>query len=120
MKKIKFFSINSLKGGLIGAVNGFFGAGGGLALVPLLIKMGFERKLAHANAVAIIFSITLISALNYVVRGYVDVSDSLVYLPGGIMGAIAGTFIMKKISPKAIRKFFGAFMVWAGWRLVFG
>lgn len=120
MKKIKFFSKNSIKGGLIGAINGFFGAGGGLALVPLLIKMGFERKLAHANAVAVIFSITLISAINYTVRGYVNLSDSFIYLPGGILGSMAGTFIMKKISPKTIKKIFGIFMVWAGWRLIFG
>lgn len=120
MKKFKFFSKNSLRGALIGAVNGFFGAGGGLALVPLLIKMGFERKLAHANAVAVIFAITLISAANYIARGYVSVTDSLIYLPGGLLGAVAGTYIMKKISPTAIKKIFGIFMVWAGWRLIFG
>lgn len=117
---MKLFSKNSLKGAMIGAVNGFFGAGGGLALVPLLIKMGFERKLAHANAVAVIFAITLISAVNYTARGYVNLSDSLIFLPGGILGAMAGTFIMKKISPKLIRKIFGIFMIWAGWRLIFG
>ena len=120
LKKIKFFSKNSLKSGLIGVVNGFFGAGGGLALVPLLIKMGFERKLAHANAVAVIFVITLVSAANYTIRGYVNVYDSLIFLPGGILGAVTGTYVMKKISPKAIRKIFGVFMVWAGWRLIFG
>ena len=120
MKKIKFFSKNSFLAVLVGAINGFFGAGGGLVLVPLLIKMGFERKSAHVNAVAVMFFITLISATNYVMRGYVNISDSLIFLPGGFLGAVAGTFIMKKISSKAIRRIFGFFMIWAGWRLIFG
>lgn len=120
MRKFSLWSKNSLLGGLIGAVNGFFGAGGGLVCVPLLMKMGFERKDAHANAVAVIFPITLISAINYLLQGHTQISESLIYLPGGIMGAVAGTCIMKKISPALIKKIFGAFMVWAGWRLIFG
>lgn len=120
MKKIKSKGKSYLKGALIGAVNGFFGAGGGLACVPLLMKMGFERKLAHANAVAVIFPITLISAVNYLLRGYVTLEESLIYLPSGIVGAIAGTYIMKKISPRLIKKVFAVFMIWAGWRLILG
>ena len=120
MKKIKPKGKNYLKGALIGAVNGFFGAGGGLACVPLLMKMGFERKLAHANAVAVIFPITLVSAINYLWRGYVTLEQSLIYLPGGVLGALVGTYIMKKISPKIIKKVFALFMIWAGWRLIFG
>ena len=120
MKKFNSKSKNYLKGGLIGAVNGFFGAGGGLACVPLLMKMGFARKEAHANAVAVIFPITLVSAVNYLCRGYVSFEQSLIYLPGGVLGALVGTYIMKKISPKLIRKVFAAFMIWAGWRMILG
>lgn len=120
MKKIKPNGKNYLKGAIIGAVNGFFGAGGGLACVPLLMKMGFERKLAHANAVAVIFPITLVSAINYLLRGYVNLEQSLIYLPSGILGAFVGTYIMKKISPKSIKKIFALFMIWAGWRMIFG
>ena len=87
--------------------------------MPLLMKMGFERKLAHANTVAVIFPITLVSAVNYLCRGYVTLQQSLIYLPGGILGALVGTWIMKKISPKIIKKVFAIFMIWAGWRLIF-
>ena len=124
MKKI---SIKKLKiekasffGGVIGLVNGFFGAGGGLVCVPLLIKTGMDRKTAHANAVAVIVPITVFSAASYLLQGRVTLLDPLPYLPGGIAGAILGTYILKKISPKFIRKLFGGFMIWAGWRLLFG
>lgn len=120
MKKFKPFGKNFLLGALIGGVNGFFGAGGGMICVPLLIKMGMERKIAHANAVAVIFPITLISAISYILQGRVAVSESLIFLPTGLLGSLCGTFIMKKISPEFIQKIFGGFMVWAGWRLIFG
>ena len=38
----------------IGIVNGLFGAGGGMIAVPILKYMGFERKDAHKNAIAVI------------------------------------------------------------------
>lgn len=120
MKKSKTLLISSVFGGVIGVVNGFLGAGGGLVCVPLLMKTGMERKSAHANAVAVIFPITVISAISYILQGRVTILDSLPYIPGGIIGAIIGTAIMKKISPDLIRRIFGGFMIWAGWRLIFG
>ena len=120
MKKFKPFGKNSLLGALIGVINGFFGAGGGLVCVPLMIKMGMERKIAHANAVAVIFPITLISAVSYILQGRVEIAESIIFLPAGLVGSLCGTFIMKKISPEFIRKIFGGFMIWAGWRLIFG
>lgn len=120
MKKFKPFFKKMLTGMVVGGINGFFGAGGGLVLIPLLIGQGMDRKQAHQNAVAIIFGITLTGAVSYIVRGRVDPLQSLVYLPGGLLGALAGTFVMKKISPTLMRRLFGAFMLWAGWRLCFG
>lgn len=120
MKKSKSMLKNSVFGVLIGAVNGFLGAGGGLICVPLLMKTGIERKSAHANAVAVIFPITLVSAISYLLQGRVKIADALIYIPGGLVGAWFGTFIMKKISPVWVRRIFGIFMIWAGWRLIFG
>ena len=46
----------AVTGALSGAANGFFGAGGGLFLVPLLISWcGMEQKRAFATSVAVIF-----------------------------------------------------------------
>ena len=120
LKKSKKFKPFALFGTIIGLVNGFLGAGGGLVCVPLLLKCGMERKKAHTNAVAIIFPITLVSAISYIMQGRVRITDCLIYLPGGLIGALLGTYIMKKISPLMIRRIFGVFMIWAGWRLVFG
>ncbi len=105
-------------GGVIGVVNGLFGAGGGMIAVPLLKKMGFEQKEAHANAVAVILPITVASAILYMIKDYVNLSDALVYIPTGVLGSVIGAAILRKISPYYLKKIFGIFMLYAGFRLL--
>ena len=51
-----------LAGALAGFINGFFGAGGGMVLVPLLIRLGgLEDKKAFSSAVCIILPLCLVS-----------------------------------------------------------
>ena len=110
--------MTAFAGLLVGFVNGLLGAGGGIIAVPLLKKLGLERKEAHANAVAVILPITLFSAVMYLLKGYVSLSDSLVFIPGGIVGSLIGTYCLKKISPTWLKRIFGVFMVYAGVRLL--
>ncbi len=117
-KNIKNFGFLSLKGMLIGVVNGCFGAGGGMIAVPLLKKSGLEVKESHANAVAVILPITVISAAVYLMRDYVKLSDAVKFIPTGVLGAILGTLVLKKISPLWLKRIFGGFMVYAGIRLI--
>lgn len=103
---------------IIGAVNGLMGAGGGMVAVPLLKKCGLEQKEAHTNAVAVILPITVLSAVLYLIKGYVQISDAVAFVPTGIIGSLAGSFLLKKISPDLLKKLFGGFMVYAGIRLL--
>ena len=110
--------IISLSGLALGFINGIFGAGGGMIAVPLLKKLGFSQKEAHENAVAIILPITVLSAILYLAKDYVNFKESLVYLPTGLTGALAGTFIMKKISGNLLKKIFSCVLIYAGARLL--
>lgn len=119
MKLFKKENLISAAAGLaIGAVNGLFGAGGGMLAVPFLKKLGFEQKSAHANAVAVILPISIISAVLYIYKDYVNLSDALIYMPTGVIGALIGAWILKKISPLWLKRIFGGFMVYAGVRLL--
>ena len=60
----------------------------------------------------------MLSAALYLFKEYVTISDSLIYIPGGVIGTVIGTFLLKKISPQYLKKIFGAFMVFAGIRLL--
>ena len=105
-------------GTAIGLVNGILGAGGGMLAVPLLKKIGFNQKESHTNAIAIILPITIVSAAIYLYKDFVTIKDSLIYIPTGLLGAILGSYILKKISPKWLKRIFGILMVYAGVRLL--
>ena len=118
MKNIKKYFKPAFFGVGVGLVNGIFGAGGGMLAVPLLKENGLEQKSAHANAVAVILPITVISAILYLVKGSVTVSDSLSFIPTGLLGSVIATFALQKFSNKLLQKIFAAFMIYAGIRLL--
>lgn len=111
--------LNAAGGFFIGAVNGFFGAGGGVLAVPLLKKAGLSEKEAHAGAIGIILPITLLSAALYLLKGFVAVGDVLPFLPGGIIGSVLGAAFLKNIKSRALRGIFGALIIFAGVRMMF-
>ncbi len=86
--------------------------------VPALKKLGLSQKEAHRNAVAVILPLAIFSAVLYIINNKVALSDSFVFIPGGLIGAVIGTKILKKISPKWLGVIFGGFMIYAGVRLI--
>ena len=106
-------------GFLVGIINGFLGAGGGMIAVPALKGSGLSTKEAHENAVAVILPLTVLSAAIYLYSGRVTVSDAWSYIPGGLIGAVIGTFLMKKISSVWLTRIFGGFMIFSGIRMLF-
>lgn len=118
MNNVKQYLKSASLGITVGLVNGVFGAGGGMIAVPLLKKCGLDQKSAHANAVAVILPITLLSAILYLVKGTVALSDSFAFVPTGIIGSIIATFALQKFSNKLLQKIFAAFMIYAGVRLL--
>lgn len=118
MKKKNTFFFCAISGLAIGAVNGLFGAGGGMLAVPILKSRGIEQRAAHTNAVAVILPVSCVSAVLYLLKGYVSLKDALPFVPTGILGAVAGTYMLKKISPLWLKRIFGGFMIYAGARLL--
>ncbi len=116
MKNIKNNLKSTSLGIAVGLVNGVFGAGGGMIAVPVLKKLGLSQKQSHANAVAVILPITILSAILYLVKGTVDLKDSLAYIPTGLIGSVVATFLLKKFSNKWLQKIFAVFMIYAGAR----
>ncbi len=105
-------------GYMIGLINSLLGACGGILSVAALKKEGFEQREAHANAVAVILPVTIISSIYYLYKGYTDFSDALIYFPGGIVGAVTGGILLPKIPQKIIKKVFAVLIIWAGIRMI--
>lgn len=116
--QIKKYLKNASLGLIVGLINGVFGAGGGMLAVPILKKSGLDQKNAHANAVAVILPITVVSTVFYLMNNNVNLTDGIAFIPTGIIGSIAATFLLKKFSNKFLQKTFAAFMIYAGVRLL--
>lgn len=113
--KIKY----AVTGGLAGAANGLFGAGGGMLLVPLLVRWcKLEEKRAFATSVAVIFLISIVSAFIYWTQAALDLYAAFPYLAGGLIGGIISGHIFKKIKMVWIRRAFGVLIIYGGIRAV--
>ena len=63
----------AVAGALAGALNGFFGAGGGMVLVPLLIRLvKMDERKAFATSVFIILPLCVVSAVVYLLKFRID------------------------------------------------
>lgn len=116
MDKLKLF----LLGLFSGILNGVFGAGGGLVVVPLLTKLGLEQKKSHATSVSVILPLSIISAALYFKNG-VSFEPKLFWLtaPAGLVGAIIGAALLKKINPLLIKRIFGVMIIISAVRIFF-
>ena len=108
--------------GLIsGVINGLFGSGGGMIVVPALIFiMGTEDHKAHATAILIILPLTLMSSYMYLSSNAVDWSILWKVTAGGIAGGFAGAKLLGKISQKWLRRVFGMFIIAGAIRMLIG
>lgn len=118
LKNIKKLLKPTILGLGVGFINGVFGAGGGMLAVPILKSEGLSQKSAHANAVAVILPITVLSAVLYLVKGSVSLADSLAFIPTGLIGSVIAAFALQKFSNKWLQKIFAVFMIYAGVRLL--
>ena len=106
-----------LAGALGGLVNGMFGGGGGMLLLPLLGRWGALRpKSLFANSVAIIFPICLVSAAVYFFHAQLSWGTAWPYLLGGVGGGLIGGLTFEKVPVKWLKVLFGLFLLYGGVR----
>ncbi len=109
----------ALCGAAAGFVNGFFGAGGGMVLVPLLIRFaGLEDKKAFSSAISIILPLCLVSVAVYALHGTLPLADSLPYLAGGAAGGVLAGLLFRRVSARALHRILGALILFGGIRLL--
>ncbi len=120
MKINKKGVMTAVSGVLIGAVNGLFGAGGGMLAVPCLTYVwGLDEKSAHATAIAVILPLCLVSSIVYALKGNYEPSVILPTVIGVTIGGIAGALLLKKMSAKAVSFLFYSLMTFAGFKMIF-
>lgn len=116
MKKPKYMG-TALAGLCAGAVNGLFGAGGGMVLVPLLsLLTNLEDDEIFSSSIAIILPICIVSLTATAITGTVAWADALPYLIGSAAGGVLAGFFGKKIPTVWLHRGLGILIVWGGLR----
>lgn len=98
-----------------GFINGFFGAGGGLLLVPMIgLTQKVESKVAHATTLACVLFMCISSSVIYIVKKQVDYMLILFCGIGSVIGSLVGTKLLKKLKNNIIDLIFSVVLVIAG------
>ena len=102
-------------GGIIsGFFNGLFGSGGGVIAVMFLRNILNDEKKAHASATLMILVMSSVSLVFYALYGHVDWQTGFKLVPGGVIGAIFGTILLKNIKNTKLKKLFGLVLAVSG------
>ena len=105
----------ALAGAAAGIANGFFGGGGGMILVPLLVRRcGLSQRQAFATSVAIILPLCIFSSVIYVLRGGLELMTALPYLAGGLVGGWVGGKVFQKLNMTWLRRAFALLILYGG------
>lgn len=109
----------AVSGLMAGLVNGLFGAGGGMLLLPLLTHLcGLKAHVAFACSVCVILPLSLVSLGVYFLHGSLDFIQALPYLIGGAAGGVIAGLLLKKLSAVWLHWALGLLIVWGGLRLL--
>jgi len=89
---------------LIGLIGGFFGMGGGWAIVPVQnLIMGAPLKVAAANSGVILGMVDCIGVWPYILIGAIIPLFVLPWLAGQVVGGYLGSLLLVKIKSNIVR-----------------
>lgn len=122
-KEVKSFKISNILmlifgGLLVGFLNGFFGGGGGMIVVPLLIWIGLADKQAHATAIFTILPISVASSIVYFLNNSIQFDNLAFTSLGFTIGGIFGALLLKKLNNNVIRILFSLIMIGVGIKII--
>jgi len=82
-------------GAAVGFLSGMFGVGGGFLLTPLLMLSGIPPAIAVATGANQIVGTSVSGTMAQWRRGNVDLQMGAMLIAGGVVGALAGVFLLK-------------------------
>ena len=96
---------------IVGILSSVTGLGGGFMVVPFLIYLGRDAKMAVGTSFVFIFLIAISSLIAHYRLGNVDIKTGLVLALGGILGAQIGPQVLQHVSDQNFKRIFSVLMV---------
>ena len=100
----------ALVGFIVGILSSISGLGGGFMVVPLLIYLGREAKLAVGTSFVFILVVAISSVISHYRLGNVDIKTGLALGFGGIIGAQIGPQILQHVSEQNFKRIFAVLL----------
>jgi len=106
-----------LTGILVGTLSGFFGIGGGMILIPLLMLVGIDIKTAIGiSVIQMVFSSFYGSYLNYK-KGSLVLGEGVWVGVGGFIGGFIGAIVSHILPETILQYLFFGLLIFALYRL---
>lgn len=107
----------AIAGAAAGIVNGLFGAGGGMVLVPLLTALSdLEDREVFPASISIILPMCFVTLGISAMGMALPWRDALPYLLGSAIGGVLAGFFGKKIPTVWLHRGLGILILWGGIR----
>ena len=104
-------------GVIVGFVNGFWGGGGGMICVPLLMKLFDDPKKAHATTLLVMLPLSIASIIVYAFNGVIEWLNVLKIGAGFVLGGMIGAIVLKAVNSVWLEFIFAAIIIWSGIRM---
>ena len=100
-----------------GIINGLFGAGGGMILVPLLsVLTNLNEQAIFSSSIAVILPICIVSLTATAITGTIAWQQALPYLFASALGGFCAGLWGRKIPVKWLHRGLGILIIWGGIR----
>ena len=116
MQKRSFYGI-AIAGTVAGVVNGLFGAGGGMILIPLLTMLtDLSDDEIFSSSLAIMLPVCIVALAATALHQTLPLKAALPYLAGSALGGIAAGIFRNKIPTLWLHRLLGLLIIWGGIR----
>ena len=104
---------------MAGMICGFFGAGGGLIIIPFLSKfIKMESANCRATSITIVLGLVMVSSFFYLKNMNLDLKLIINCTIGGVIGSYIGSKLLVKFSSKILDLIFIMFLFYSGIKMV--
>ncbi len=110
-----------LTGLIAGVASGFFGIGGGIILVPIMVLIfGLTQHQAQGTTLALMVPpIGILAALKYYYEGNVNLKMAIFICLGFVVGGYVGAVFANNIPGTLMKRIFGYLLFFVSLKLIF-